>query len=594
MKFPYGIYDFQRLIEGGYFYVDRTTSIRDIENAGDQLVFLRPRRFGKSLLLSMLENYYDLAKTDRFEALFGHLAIGSDPTSLHNTFIVMKWDFSLIESDGSVGDIRNRLHDHINQQVAITAQKYADHLRFPVTINAGNAIDSFTALLGSVQNSGFKLYLLIDEYDNFANELMMGSSDTHYDSLLRGEGAVRSLFKAVKAASGGMGLERVFITGVSPIAMADITSAYNVATNIYLAPKFNKLCGFTEAEVESVLSEVVQEASDELSAVDKALTMMRSYYNGYCFSMDEGSSVYNPTLTLYFLRAFAENGGFPNKLLDENLAMDSNKIHYIARLAHGDAIISKALDPRQPVVIPEICERFGVRKMIETEPDETFIASLLYYLGALTQTESPYPGEVGLTIPNLVMRKIYLEELQAALIPNRSNEPAVVARSLYVDGDIAPLCSFIQDGVLKAFSNRDYRWSNELTIKTAFLSALFNDRLFIMDSEPELERAYGDLTMIVRSDMRHFDIFDVLLEFKVVTLKEAGMDGAQVAAASDDKLRALPAVSQAFASAESQLSIYIPRLQNKYGEAMKLCTFAVVAVGFERILWQRIPHQGAK
>jgi len=176
-----------------------------------------------------------------------------------------------------------------------------------------------------------------------------------------------------------------------------------------------------------------------------------------------------------------------------------------------------------------------------------------------------------------------LEELQAALLPDLSypdQESATEAR------DTAQLCQFIENGVLAAFSNRDYRWSNELTIKTAFLSTLFNDRLFIMDSEPEMERAYGDLTMIVRPEMRHYDIFDLLLEFKVVTLKEAGMNGQRVAAASDDNLRAFPAVQQAFAAAKQQLQVYTPRLKNKYGEIMKLRTFAVVSVGFERILWQ--------
>ncbi|RMH53068.1 MAG: hypothetical protein D6682_00320, partial [Zetaproteobacteria bacterium] len=169
MKFPYGIHDFQRLIEGGYFYVDRTAAIRDIENAGDQLLFLRPRRFGKSLLLSMLENYYDLARADRFDTLFGHLAIGRDPTPLHNAYLVMKWDFSLVSAQGSAEEITRRLNQHINNRIIDVQNKYDSHLKFQAKIQDDNAIASFESLCSAISRSGFKLYLLIDEYDNFAN-----------------------------------------------------------------------------------------------------------------------------------------------------------------------------------------------------------------------------------------------------------------------------------------------------------------------------------------------------------------------------------------------------------------------------------------
>ncbi|MDQ6950722.1 MAG: AAA family ATPase, partial [Mariprofundales bacterium] len=259
MQFPYGISDFQFITKNKLFYVDRTHLIPAIERAGQQLIFLRPRRFGKSLLLSMLENYYDIAKADRFEALFGHLAIAKNLTPLHSSYVIMRWDFSLIAPTGNVEGIEKRLHAHINECIIDTSHKYIKQLRFPVKITDDNAVASFQSLVSAINNSSLKLYLLIDEYDNFANELMMGASKDHYAALLHGEGAVRSIFKAVKGAASGMGLERVFITGVSPIAMSDITSAYNVASNIYLLPKFNQLCGFTEAEITDVVSKLVDQ-----------------------------------------------------------------------------------------------------------------------------------------------------------------------------------------------------------------------------------------------------------------------------------------------------------------------------------------------
>ncbi|MDQ6976237.1 MAG: AAA family ATPase [Mariprofundaceae bacterium] len=200
MQFPYGISNFQRIIENKLFYVDRTYLIPDIERAGDQLIFLRPRRFGKSLLLSMLENYYDIAKADQFKTLFGHLAIAKQPTPLHGSYVIMRLDFSLVSADGNAKEIGQCLHQHINDCISITLKKYEAHLKYQTSIIQGNAIASFQSLVGCINNSGLKLYLLIDEYDNFANELMMGATKDHYGALLHGEGAftVRAFLEGVQ------------------------------------------------------------------------------------------------------------------------------------------------------------------------------------------------------------------------------------------------------------------------------------------------------------------------------------------------------------------------------------------------------------
>jgi len=404
MQFPYGIADFQRVVENKLFYVDRTNLIPKIEQAGDQLIFLRPRRFGKSLLLSMLENYYDIAKADKFDALFGHLAIGANPTPLHSSYVIMRWDFSLVSADGNAKKIGECLHQHINNCISSTLNKYEAHLQYQPTITPGNAIASFESLVGCIGNAGLKLYLLIDEYDNFANELMMGASNDHYGALLQGEGAVRSIFKAVKGATAGMGLERVFITGVSPIAMSDITSAYNVATNIYLLPDFNRLCGFTEDEVTHALTALTQEKGLASCTISSILDTMRAFYNGYCFNQKDGTLIYNPTMVLYFLRYYANYGEIPENMLDSNLSMDRNKIHYIARLSHGAEVIGRVLDDSQSITVGNISERFGVRSMVQDTLDQESLISLLYYLGALTLTDTHHPGRIGMRIPNLVPR----------------------------------------------------------------------------------------------------------------------------------------------------------------------------------------------
>ncbi|MCP4699279.1 MAG: AAA family ATPase, partial [Gammaproteobacteria bacterium] len=253
MEFPYGMSDFQAIITDNYFYADRTGYIPLIEKAGRQLLFLRPRRFGKSLWLSVLENYYDLAKAEQFELLFGHLEIGKNPTAKHNAYFVLKWDFSMIPSMGGAKEIQRNLYQHINDQIRDFALYYKNELSAEILINDDNATSSFKSLLSATRDAGHPVYLLIDEYDNFANEVMMsiqhGSGEERYRTLVHGEGVMRSLFRVVKGAAAGMGLERVFVTGVSPVAMSDITSAYNVAESIYLKPKLNDLCGFREAEI---------------------------------------------------------------------------------------------------------------------------------------------------------------------------------------------------------------------------------------------------------------------------------------------------------------------------------------------------------
>jgi hypothetical protein len=314
LKFPYSVCDFYKLITNNYFYADRTNHIRLIEEAGEQLLFLRPRRFGKTLLLSMLENYYDVAKADEFERLFGHLAIGQNPTPKHNQYLVMTWDFSVVSSYGEIEQVHQALHEHLNNAISNFAARYKDLLPYSISINSHNAISSFESALTAIGQSSYRLYLLIDEYDNFANEMMMGSqelSKSRYDTLLSGEGLLKTVFKTVKSASAGRGLDRVFISGISPVVLSDITSGYNVAENIYLKPKFNDLCGFRQEEIESVLRQILVEWKDPAGAglkpapaLEGALSLMRNFYDGYCFAPRLSSFVYN-LIPQYFGTSFS-------------------------------------------------------------------------------------------------------------------------------------------------------------------------------------------------------------------------------------------------------------------------------------------------
>jgi hypothetical protein len=448
-------------------------------------------------------------------------------------------------------------------------------------------------VLAAVQSSPYKLYLLIDEYDNFANEVLMGrreESRKRYENLLYSEGELKTVFKAVKSATKGMGLDRAFITGVSPVVMSDITSGHNIAENISLIPAFSDLCGFREKEIAAPLSRIASECRLSKEKEAEVSDMIRTFYNGYRFGYRTGEPVYNPTLVLYFLKAFQRECEYPRRMLDSNLAADRNKIAYISALPNGGQIILDALG-EEPVSIPEVADRFGMADMLSPDKDTVFIVSLLYYFGVLTLTEERSKlGELIMKIPNLVIRRLYAERLREMFLPEFYDKDEILqaARTFYGTGNLQPLCDFIESRYFRVFDNRDYRWANELTVKTAFLTLLFSDTFYIMDSEPALERGYADMVMIVRPDMRQYELLDFLIEFKYIALGKNKLNREKIRQMSREELAALPAVKEKLKEAEKSLSKYRDILSRTYGDTLRLKVFAVVAVGFDRLVWKKI------
>ncbi len=593
IKFPYGLCDFHDIVTEDYFYIDRSDRLPLIEEAGKQLLFLRPRRFGKSLLLSMLENYYDIAGVDQFESLFGRLAIGENPTKNHNRYFVLKWDFSSVGPQNDARELQKALHRYLNARIRDFSVKYKRLLPGEIRIEPEDALISFQSLLTAVKQTSHRLYLLIDEYDNFANEIFMKDQEAgraRYNTLLHGEGELKALFKVVKSAAAGLGLDRVFITGVSPVVMSDMTSGYNIAEDISLEPEFNDLCGFREPEIMDALHRIAHARGLPGERAAEAISMMRAFYNGYCFSYTMEGIVYNPTLALYFMKRFQKRGQYPRKMLDANMAMDRGKLTYISGLPNGERLILDALDEKQPLSIVEMADRFGVEDMLTAVKDHVFMASLLYYFGILTLGgEAPF-GKIILKPPNLVVRKLYMEKIQSMLLPDPADvdDSRKAAEALQQRGEMRPLCDFIETRCFKALNNRDYRWANELTIKTAFLTLLFNDTFYIIDSEPALERGYADLTMIVRPDMRRHKLLDILIEFKYISLPDAGLSGEEIKGASKEDLVALPPVQHALADSGKKLKRYGSALKARHGGALRLRSFSVVALGFDRLAWEEV------
>jgi hypothetical protein len=566
MKFPYGISDFKKVNTRGYFYCDRTDKIPLLEKSDFQL-FIRPRRFGKSLVLSMLENYYDVAKKDEFESIFGNLKIGKNPTDLRNSYFILKFDFSCVDPTGSAEDVKKSLFNHINACISgfYKLYKYKGFDLPDIEVDREDAFFSMKALITSVSMTPHPVYLLIDEYDNFANTVMMGVQSTgkRYEALVHDEGPLRTFFKAVKSSTSGSMFDRVFITGVSPVVMSDITSGYNIAKNIYFEPEFNDLCGFKQNEIEDVIKEIVDKCGFEKEKIREAVNLMQTYYNGYTFSHAADEHIYNPTLCLYFFEQFEKTCGYPRKMLDSNLAVDESKLEYIAQISKGRDLLMNLVQKDQEVVISDIEDRFGIKDMLtDKSKDNTFLVSFLYYFGVLTIAGDTEDLKVILKVPNLVMLGLYVERIQK-------------------------MCRFMEERYFKVFHNRDYRWANELTLKTAFLTLLYNDIIYIMDSEKEIDRRYADLTMIIRPDKRYGKVFDVLIEFKFVKLKDTGMSADQAVELTDDELCHIPEIAKQIKDGEKQVKEYGKQLEQKYGN-LRLQKFVVVALGFERVCFRKI------
>ena len=453
IKFPYGMADFRQIVTQGYFYCDRTSAIPLLEQAQSQL-FIRPRRFGKSLILSMLENYYDIARKDEFKAMFGHLEIGRQPTHLRNSYFILRLDFSCVDPTGMSDDVKKSLYDHINGCILDFAQTYrAKGFDLPdITTDRSNALFSIQSLISSTKAFGIPVFLLIDEYDNFANTVMMlpaQDSRNNYTALVHDEGVLRTFFKMVKSSTGGVMFDRVFITGVSPVVLSDITSGYNIAEDIFFEPEFGDLCGFREEEVAKTLGDIAAGCSLGEEKASEALEMMRTYYNGYNFVPRGHVVVYNPTLCLYFFKQFQKRCAYPSKMLDANLAVDDSKLEYVAGIPGGRELILSLMQYGSEVNVLNIKDRFGLSEMLSDHSgDKTFIASFLYYFGVLTLAGETNKGEIVLKVPNLVMQSLYVERVQRMMLPDpvTRDRGLDLAKRVYQYGDIEPVCAFVDYG----------------------------------------------------------------------------------------------------------------------------------------------------
>jgi len=583
---PYGNANFYSIREKDHLYIDRTQFIRIIDEMNiERALFIRPRRFGKSLWLNVMTNYYDINQKDQFEHLFGDLYIGKNPTLDHNQYVVINWNFSRMSSRGSVGDIETVLNETLNAVIAEHLSYYSDLLQEKVTFYT-EAINTLSSFLSAVRKLSLKAYLLIDEYDNFANEVMMTESDVYY-SLVKKDGPLKTLYKGLKEFLERGLLNRLFITGVSPVVMSDITSGMNICDNIYLDKTFNAMCGFTESDVKRLTDQAILHCGLDKSQSNIIMEMMQTWYNGYIFSPESNERIYNPTLVFYFLKHFIRHCTPPRKMLDSNLAMDEGKLEYIGKEISGKQAIIDVLQTNAPIQVLDIEDRFTLSAMLnQSAQDNTFMVSYLYYFGMLTIKSQTPTRHLLLEPPNLVVKNLYANQVLRFLLPlgaDRSKSSELVMY-FFNHHDLTPLIQFVEEKLFPVFTNRDYRWMNEFALKTVFTTLLCDDINYAMFSEPELSRGFADLCLILRPDARDAALFDLLFEFKYVPvskLNEKNMDQL-----SEKDIRSKSPVKKAFIDAKKQLMFYSKGLQTKFGSQLKLKQYAVVSIGFDRLFFE--------
>ncbi|MCP5499493.1 MAG: AAA family ATPase [Leptospiraceae bacterium] len=592
IKFPYGIMDFDKIITEAYFYQDRTAFIEKCENSNSTLFCVRPRRMGKTLWLDTLASYYDILKKNRFEDLFGNLYIGKHPTPRRNSYLILRLDFSKIQPGKTVEEIESSFNDYIYRTIKKFSEDYRDFIESDkLDLYKDSCTGSLDSLCNYVESSGHKLYVLIDEYDNFTNELISTNRSKDYSDLVTGDGFLKSFFKVLKAGNIGA-IDRTFVTGVTPITLTDLSSAYNIATHITFKEEFNSLMGFTEEEVEAMLERALEEIG-LIAKKEEILSQMRYYYDGYIFHEESEEHIYNPTLTLFYLQALLKERKIPKKFFDKNLDMDINKLEHITKLSSVHDKVFALLENEEKVSISHIVEEFKLKELLTMdEQADNFLWSYLFYHGILTFAGTD-AFNILLKIPNIVSRRFYYDRIRAACFPPKLDANQI-HKSFFIDLNLSDLQTFLEKTVLPYLSNRDYIQANELSMKIMFLSLMMREDLYIIDSEKEILRGYCDLFYLGRGDTRKkYGLKDILIEFKFIKLSELEVTQKEIKELSYEELENLPLIQAKLKEANEQLSIYKERLENRFlnhnpffkdMSDFEIHPLSIVFIGFDRVV----------
>lgn len=548
-QLPLGISDFELINKQNCYYVDKTMFIPRMEFVSNYLFLVRPRRFGKSLMLSMLKAYYDVNMKDSFDKLFGDLWIGSHPTPYKNYYAVLHLDFSQVI--GSIGKLQENFDEYCGMVCEIFAQQY-EHLFYDGFAKdvkeASNAGGKLNLIGRKAKMYGVPLYLIVDEYDNFTNTVLNQHGEDIYMSLTHGEGFYRDIFKIFKP-----NFERVLMLGVSPVTMDDLTSGYNIATNITAEGEFNQMLGFSEDDVR-VMFNYYKDAGWLKNDVETMIEEMKPWYDNYCFAKEglNDSRMFNSDMVLYYLGNQVRNGHSPDEMVNPNARTDYKKMKKLIQL--------DKLEPQRKSIIYQIAEQGYIDStLVSYFPASEMVkfgnfVSLLYYYGMLTIAgTSGFMLRLG--IPNNNVRKQYygylLEEYDRIRTVNHWQIDQAFQRAA-VSGDWHPLVQTVSDEYEKTCAVRCLI-EGERNLQ-GFFTAYFSLCPYYLTA-PEVELSHGYCDFFLMPDLNRYPM---VAHSYIIELKYLKTDDSEATAeeqwqqareqllryAQDEKVRLLQANTQ--------------------------------------------------
>ncbi len=506
---PYGVSDFASIKQRNDYFVDKTHFIPELEKTR-YLFLIRPRRMGKSLWLSILANYYDIATKDQFEGLFSDTWIGQNPTSERNSYLVLRLDFSSVSSNP------NNVEEHFNfcGEVAVHAfiEKYHEFFTEQLLerVQSREVLgDKLAIVFSHLGKHNVKLYIFIDEYDNFANTIMSSSADgtDAYRKFTHGSGFYRQFFNVLKAATATGAVERLFITGVSPITMDDVTSGFNIGDNISLSLAFQEVVGFTEVEVLEMLN-YYHATGSLVGDVNEHLSIMRDWYNHYRFSSRTLTSVYNTDMVLYYIKAVLRERCIPETMIDHNIKIDYNKLRHLllvdqqwsnASSLNGNFSLLRNVAQKERIT-STIVSSFP---LAELTAQENFL-SLMYYFGLLTYSGETDMDEPVLRIPNLTVKTLMYGYLRDAFKDTNVFQVNIdrfsrLVKAMAYKGEWREVFDFLAEKIQEQTAIRAFLVGESLSsekVIQGFLIAYLNIHdYFISSSEADLNMGFGDILL---------------------------------------------------------------------------------------------------
>lgn len=514
---PYGVADFATVIEQNLYYVDKTMFIPELEKQPRNLFFIRPRRFGKSIFLSMLYSYYDCTQSHKFQSLFGNLWIGQHPTPLQGKYQVLFLDFSQIT--GNIDKLETKFNSYLSINLDAFVRQYSEYYRAEMEeiLAQEDFEEKMELIFKAAKAHQYHLYLIIDEYDNFTNVILNERGENVYHAITHADGFYRDVFKKFKG-----NFERIFMMGVSPVTLDDVTSGFNIGWNISIKPEFDEMLGFSTTDVVEMFTYYKEHGSIPAdSDIDAIVNDMKPWYDNYCFAeeaLKKKTRMFNCDMVLYYLRNYMDNGCSPRQMIDPNTRTDYGKMKKLLQFDKLDGerkgIIRKIAEEEQ--IVTQLYESFSAYQI----PKAEIFPSLLFYYGMLT-IKGTRGSKLILGIPNNNVRKQYygyLEEEYQAKAYVDVNQLTDYYYDMAYDGKWEEGLRFMADAYAKVSSVRD-GIEAERNLQGFFMAYLNLNDYYITAPELELNHGYCDFFLL--PDLTHYaSQHSYILELKVLSKKD--------------------------------------------------------------------------